>query len=91
MLECTFDTINRYPTKEGTKTVIINRSCDIGSFTDVILSMIGKCRMDVGMINAIIKSVTRDESRLVKRFYSAVVVTKLVKLSIAVALGSRRL
>ena len=43
------------------------------------------------MINAIIKSVTRDDSRLVKRFYSAVVVTKLVKLSIAVVLGSRGL
>jgi len=53
--------------------------------------MIGECRMDVGMINAIIKSVIRDESRLVKRFYRAIVVTKLVKLSIAVVLGSRRL
>ena len=39
MLECAFDSVNRYPTKEGTKTVIVNQSCGIGSFIDVILSM----------------------------------------------------
>ena len=81
MFEWTFDSINRYPTKEGTKTLIVNRSCGIGSFIDVILSMVGECRVDVGMINAIIKSDTRDDSRLMKRFYSAVVVTQLVKVS----------
>ena len=60
--------------------MIVNRSCGIGSFIDAILSMVGECRMDVGTINAIIKSVTRDESRLVKRFYSAVVVTSWLNL-----------